>query len=89
LKVKKVAFWLTNPIEEKLGKESVFFVVKTIDRRAAKKPTFDEAKSDLKGLTMPKYAQEVIEKARKDFKIEKFDMEGKAVAAETKAVPAA
>lgn len=65
------------PVEEKLGAQSVFFVVKVIDRRAAKKPTFEEAKSDLKGLTVPKYAQEVIEKARKDFKIEKFDMDGK------------
>lgn len=68
---------IDKPVEEKLGSQSVFFVVKVIDRRAAKKPTFEQAKSDLKGLTVPKYAQEVIEKARKDFKIEKFDMEGK------------
>ncbi len=92
LEGKKGGVLVDKPVEEKLGKESVFFVVKTIDRRAAKKPTFDEAKSDLKGLTMPKYAQEVIEKARKDFKIEKFDMEGKPVAeakVDAQAVPAA
>ena len=68
---------IDKPIEEKLGSQSVFFVAKVIERRKASKPTFEEAKSDLKGLTVPKYAQEVIETARKDFKIEKFDMEGK------------
>jgi peptidyl-prolyl cis-trans isomerase C len=71
---------IDKPIEEKLGSQSVFFVIKVIERRTAKKPTFEEAKSDLKGLTVPKYAQEVIEAARKDFKIEKFDLEGKPVA---------
>lgn len=79
---------LTKPVEEKLGSQSIYFAIKVIDRRAAKKPTFDEAKSDLKGITVPKYAQQVIEDARKGFKIEKFDMEGKPIA-ENKEVPAA
>ncbi|MBW8308251.1 MAG: peptidyl-prolyl cis-trans isomerase [Candidatus Paracaedibacteraceae bacterium] len=86
---------IDKPVEEKLGAQSVFFVVKVIERRKAKKPSFEDAKSDLKGLTVPKYAQEVIEAARKDFKIEKFDMEGKPVAEKkedasvAKAAPAA
>jgi peptidyl-prolyl cis-trans isomerase C len=67
-----------KPIEEKLTpNRTIYFVVKVIDRRQSKKPEFADARADVKSITTPKYAQEVIEKARKDFKIEKFDMEGK------------
>lgn len=69
---------IDKPIEEKLGKDSIYFVAKVKDKRPAKKPTFEEAKPELKQITMAKFAQDVIERDRKAVdKIETFGMDGK------------
>lgn len=67
-------------IEEKLGKESIFFVIKVKEIRDAKKPTFEEAKGELKAITTTKFAQDVIERDSKDIKVEKFGLDGKPLA---------
>ncbi len=77
LKSAKGGVVISKPIEEKLGKESIFFVVKVKDNRPAKKPTFEEAKAELKAITTTKFAQDVLERDSKDIKIEKFGLDGK------------
>lgn len=68
---------VTKVIEEKLGKDSIYFVAKVKEIRDAKKPTFEEAKPELKAITTTKFAQDVIERDSKDIKIEKFGLDGK------------
>lgn len=89
MKNAKGATILPKVIEEKLGNESIFFVAYVKDRRPAKKPTFEQAKPELKSITLPKFAQEVIERDRKGVKIEKFGMDGKPMADKPAASPAA
>lgn len=80
LKNTKGGVVISKPIEEKLGKESIFFDVKVKDNRPAKKPTFEEAKAELKAITTTKFAQDVLERDSKDIKIEKFGLDGKPIA---------
>ena len=80
---------VTKVVEEKLGKDSIFFVAKVKEIRDAKKPTFDEAKSELKAITTTKFAQDVIERDSKDIKIEKFGLDGKPLSEKKEEAPAA
>lgn len=89
MKSVKGATIIPNVVEEKLGQESIYFVAYVKERRAAKKPTFEQAKNELKNITLPKFAQEVIERDRKGVKIEKFGLDGKPLPDKPAAAPAA
>lgn len=89
LKNSKGGTVVTKVIEEKLGKDSIYFVVKVKEIRDAKKPTFEEAKPELKAITATKFAQDVIERDSKDIKIEKFGLDGKPLTEKKEEAPKA
>jgi peptidyl-prolyl cis-trans isomerase C len=77
LKNTKGGVVISKPIEEKLGKDSIFFTIKVKEKRKAKKPTFEEAKAELKGITMTKFVQDVIRRDSEGIKVSKFGLDGK------------
>lgn len=81
-KVKKAAkaTVLPDPIEEQIDGNKIYIVVKVDDKRTAPTPTFDEMKEEVKAITYPKFAQQVIERDIKDVKVEKIGLDGKPMA---------
>ena len=68
---------VANVVEEKLGQESLFFVVRVDDKRPGQTPSFEQLKDELKAITSQKFAAQIIERDRKDVKIEKTGLDGK------------
>lgn len=78
-KVKKAAkaTIIAEPIEEQLDGQKLYIAVKVDDKRVAPTPTFEEMKDEVKSITYPKFAQQVIERDMKAAKVEKTGLDGK------------
>ncbi len=78
-KVKKAAkaTIIPEPIEEQIDAQKIYIVVKVDDKRIAPTPTYDEMKEEVKAITYPKFAQQIIERDIKNVKVEKVGLDGK------------
>jgi peptidyl-prolyl cis-trans isomerase C len=81
-KVKKAAkaTVIPEPIEEQIDGQKIYIVVKVDDKRTAPTPTFEEMKEEVKSITYPKFAQQIIERDIKSAKVEKTGLDGKPMA---------
>jgi peptidyl-prolyl cis-trans isomerase C len=71
------------PVHTQFG----WHVIQTLDHRTAAPPTFDQARDQLRQKMINEEVRKVLDQARADVQVERFNMDGTQVKATDQAVP--